>query len=200
MLRYSYSENLQIHLARGDRCVACVNEPLFMSLQVCAALCAPVLYDNIKLEKCGRMEVIWVSFTSNTFISLHTLVLHLFHTFILYMPHLLQYTLPSFLHQCTRQGACPLVTDVSSVICWNISDLNSVFTPGKSTTDHILPLCVLVGRWHEFVQGMLAACVNLNLKKAFDSVYCEALRSAPLHDSCRNYWTYLACAPGPSAV
>ena len=37
----------------------------------------------------------------------------------------------------------------------------SRFTPGKSTTDHILALRVLVEHQHEFRQGMLAAYVDL---------------------------------------
>ncbi|KAG0712996.1 TBC1 domain family member 16 [Chionoecetes opilio] len=45
----------------------------------------------------------------------------------------------------------------------------SGFTPGKSTTDRILALRVLVERRREFRQGMLAAYVDL--KKAFDSVH-----------------------------
>lgn len=49
----------------------------------------------------------------------------------------------------------------------------SGFTPGKSTTDRILALRVLVERRREFRQGMLAAYVDL--KKAFDSVHREAL-------------------------
>ena len=49
----------------------------------------------------------------------------------------------------------------------------SGFTPGKSTTDRILALCVLVERRREFRQGMLAAYVDL--KKAFDSVHRETL-------------------------
>ena len=49
----------------------------------------------------------------------------------------------------------------------------SGFTPGKSTTDRILALRVLVERRLEFRQGMLAAYVDL--KKAFDSVHRESL-------------------------
>ena len=49
----------------------------------------------------------------------------------------------------------------------------SGFTPGKSTTDRILALRVLVERRREFRQGMLAAYVDL--KKAFDSVHRETL-------------------------
>ena len=49
----------------------------------------------------------------------------------------------------------------------------SGFTPGKSKTDRILALRVLVERRREFRQGLLAAYVDL--KKAFDSVYREAL-------------------------
>ena len=49
----------------------------------------------------------------------------------------------------------------------------SGFTPGKSTTDRILALRVLVERRREFRQGMLASYVDL--KKAFDSVHREAL-------------------------
>ena len=49
----------------------------------------------------------------------------------------------------------------------------SGFTPGKSTTDRILALRVLVERRLEFRQGLLAAYVDL--KKAFDSVHREAL-------------------------
>ncbi|KAG0721010.1 Organic cation transporter protein [Chionoecetes opilio] len=45
----------------------------------------------------------------------------------------------------------------------------SGFTPGKSTTDRILALRVLVERRRELRQGMLAAYVDL--KKAFDSVH-----------------------------
>ena len=45
----------------------------------------------------------------------------------------------------------------------------SGFTPGKSTTDRILALRVLVERRLEFRQGLLAAYVDL--KKAFDSVH-----------------------------
>ena len=49
----------------------------------------------------------------------------------------------------------------------------SGFMPGKSTTDHILALSVLVERRREFQQGMLA--VYVDLKKAFDSVHRETL-------------------------
>ena len=49
----------------------------------------------------------------------------------------------------------------------------SGFTPGKSTTDRILALRVLVERRREFRQGFFAAYVDL--KKAFDSVHREAL-------------------------
>ena len=49
----------------------------------------------------------------------------------------------------------------------------SGFTPGKSTTDRILALRVLVERRLEFQQGLLAAYVDL--KKAFDSVHRETL-------------------------
>ena len=49
----------------------------------------------------------------------------------------------------------------------------SGFTPGKSTTDRMLPLRVQVERRREFRQGMLAAYVDL--KKAFDSVHRETL-------------------------
>ena len=47
------------------------------------------------------------------------------------------------------------------------------FTPGKSTTNRILALCIVLKHRHEFRQGMLAASVNL--KKVFDSVHREAL-------------------------
>ncbi|KAG0728220.1 Prefoldin subunit 5 [Chionoecetes opilio] len=51
-----------------------------------------------------------------------------------------------------------------------IRDLSSLeFTPGKSTTDRILALRVLVERRREFQQGMLAAYVDL--KKVFHSVH-----------------------------
>ncbi|KAG0717912.1 putative RNA-directed DNA polymerase from transposon BS [Chionoecetes opilio] len=49
------------------------------------------------------------------------------------------------------------------------SPQQSGFTPGKSTTDRILALRVLVERRREFRQGMLAA--YFDLKKAFDSVH-----------------------------
>ena len=49
----------------------------------------------------------------------------------------------------------------------------SEFTPGKSTTDQILALRVLVEHRQKFRQGMLAAYVDL--KKAFDSVHRETL-------------------------
>ena len=49
----------------------------------------------------------------------------------------------------------------------------SGFTPGKSKTDRILVLCLLVERRHEHRQGMLAAYVDL--KQAFDSVHRKAL-------------------------
>ena len=49
----------------------------------------------------------------------------------------------------------------------------SGFTPGKSTTDRILALQVLVECCREFQQGMLAAFVDL--KRPFDSVHCKAL-------------------------
>ena len=49
----------------------------------------------------------------------------------------------------------------------------SGFTPGKSTTDRILALRVLMERRREFRQGFFAAYVDL--KKAFDSVHREAL-------------------------
>ena len=59
----------------------------------------------------------------------------------------------------------------------------SGFTPGKSTTDRLLALRVLVERRREFRQGMLAAYVDL--KKAFDSVHREPLgSSASPWDSC----------------
>ena len=48
----------------------------------------------------------------------------------------------------------------------------SDFTPGKSTTDRILALRILVERRREFQQGMLTAYVYF--KKAFDSVHREA--------------------------
>ncbi|KAG0724089.1 hypothetical protein GWK47_041387 [Chionoecetes opilio] len=55
---------------------------------------------------------------------------------------------------------------------WLVGDLGSLgFTPGKSATDRVLVLGVLVERRHEFQQGMLAAYVDL--KKAFDSVHRE---------------------------
>ena len=49
----------------------------------------------------------------------------------------------------------------------------SGFTSGKSTTDRILALRVLVKRRLEFRQVMLIAYVNF--KKVFDSVHCEVL-------------------------
>ena len=49
----------------------------------------------------------------------------------------------------------------------------SGFTPGKSTTDRILALRVLVERRLAFQRGLLAAYVDL--KKAFDSVHRESL-------------------------
>ena len=49
----------------------------------------------------------------------------------------------------------------------------SWFTTGKSTTDRILALRVLVERRPEFRQGVLAAYVDL--KKAFDSVHRATL-------------------------
>ena len=49
----------------------------------------------------------------------------------------------------------------------------SGFTPGKSTTDNILALRVLVERRREFRQRVLAAYIDL--KKAFDSVDRETL-------------------------
>ena len=49
----------------------------------------------------------------------------------------------------------------------------SGFTPGKSTTDRIIVLRVLVEHQPEFRQEVLAAYVNL--KKAFDSVHQETL-------------------------
>lgn len=47
------------------------------------------------------------------------------------------------------------------------------FTAGKSTVDYMLALHVLVKRQREFRLGMTT--VHVDLKKAFDSVYCEAL-------------------------
>ena len=51
----------------------------------------------------------------------------------------------------------------------------SGFTPGKSTTDRILALRVLMERRREFWHGFLAAYVDL--KKALDSVHREAVWS-----------------------
>merc|ERR1712035_203667 len=49
----------------------------------------------------------------------------------------------------------------------------SRFTPGKSTTDRILALRVLLERRLEFRQGLLS--VYVDLKKAFDTVHRETL-------------------------
>ena len=51
----------------------------------------------------------------------------------------------------------------------------SGFTSGRSTTDRILGLRVLVEGRREFQQGMLAT----DLKKAFDSVHRELLWDLP---------------------
>ena len=65
--------------------------------------------------------------------------------------------------QRTNQGACPFAAgmDLQSPA----ETPESVFTPGKSTTDRILALRVLVERRREFRQEMLAAYVDL--KKAY---------------------------------
>ena len=60
----------------------------------------------------------------------------------------------------------------SHLLKWQRPEQSS-FTPGKSTTDCILALRVLVEHRREFRQGMLAAYVDL--KEAFDSVLHEAL-------------------------
>ncbi|KAG0720925.1 LINE-1 retrotransposable element ORF2 protein [Chionoecetes opilio] len=66
-----------------------------------------------------------------------------------------------------------LLTRIRSHLLKHQRPQQSGFTPGKSTTDRILALRVLVERRHEFRQGMLAAYVDL--KKAFDSVHRESL-------------------------
>ncbi|KAG0729200.1 (E3-independent) E2 ubiquitin-conjugating enzyme UBE2O [Chionoecetes opilio] len=66
-----------------------------------------------------------------------------------------------------------LMTRIRSHVLKHQRPRQSGFTPGKSTTDRILELCVLVERRCEFRQGMLAAYVDL--KKAFDSVHRESL-------------------------
>ncbi|KAG0730184.1 LINE-1 retrotransposable element ORF2 protein [Chionoecetes opilio] len=66
-----------------------------------------------------------------------------------------------------------LLTRIRSHLVKHQRPQQSGFTPGKSTTDRILVLRVLVERRREFRQGMLAAYVDL--KKAFDSVHRESL-------------------------
>ncbi|KAG0718661.1 Transposon TX1 uncharacterized protein [Chionoecetes opilio] len=66
-----------------------------------------------------------------------------------------------------------LLTRIRSHLLKHQRPQQSGFTPGKSTTDRILALRVLVERRREFRQGMLAAYVDL--KKAFDSVHRESL-------------------------
>ncbi|KAG0713639.1 Pikachurin [Chionoecetes opilio] len=66
-----------------------------------------------------------------------------------------------------------LLTQIRSHLLKHQRPQQSGFTPGKSTTDRILALRVLVERRREFRQGMLAAYVDL--KKAFDSVHRESL-------------------------
>ncbi|KAG0723026.1 LINE-1 retrotransposable element ORF2 protein [Chionoecetes opilio] len=66
-----------------------------------------------------------------------------------------------------------LLTRIHSHLLKHQRPQQSGFTPGKSTTDRILALRVLVERRREFRQGMLAAYVDL--KKAFDSVHRESL-------------------------
>ncbi|KAG0727434.1 LINE-1 reverse transcriptase [Chionoecetes opilio] len=66
-----------------------------------------------------------------------------------------------------------LLTRIRSHLVKHQRPQQSGFTPGKSTTDRILALRVLVERRREFRQGMLAAYVDL--KKAFDSVHRESL-------------------------
>ncbi|KAG0724748.1 LINE-1 retrotransposable element ORF2 protein [Chionoecetes opilio] len=62
-----------------------------------------------------------------------------------------------------------LLTRIRSHLVKHQRPQQSGFTPGKSTTDRILALRVLVEHRREFRQGMLAAYVDL--KKAFDSVH-----------------------------
>ncbi|KAG0721870.1 Ankyrin repeat and SOCS box protein 3 [Chionoecetes opilio] len=62
-----------------------------------------------------------------------------------------------------------LLTRIRSHLVKHQRPQQSGFTPGKSTTDRILALRVLVERRREFRQGMLTAYVDL--KKAFDSVH-----------------------------
>ncbi|KAG0730593.1 Retrovirus-related Pol polyprotein from type-2 retrotransposable element R2DM [Chionoecetes opilio] len=66
-----------------------------------------------------------------------------------------------------------LLTRIRSHLVKHQRPQQSGFTPGKSTTDRILALRVLVERRREFRQGMLAA--NVDLKKAFDPVHRESL-------------------------
>ncbi|KAG0714105.1 LINE-1 retrotransposable element ORF2 protein [Chionoecetes opilio] len=66
-----------------------------------------------------------------------------------------------------------LLTRIRSHLVKHQRPQQSGFTPGKSTTDRILALHVLMERRREFRQGMLAAYVDL--KKAFDSVHRESL-------------------------
>ncbi|KAG0716601.1 LINE-1 reverse transcriptase [Chionoecetes opilio] len=66
-----------------------------------------------------------------------------------------------------------LLTRIRSHLVKHQRPQQSGFMPGKSTTDRILALRVLVERRREFRQGMLAAYVDL--KKAFDSVHRESL-------------------------
>ncbi|KAG0693436.1 Transposon TX1 uncharacterized protein [Chionoecetes opilio] len=62
-----------------------------------------------------------------------------------------------------------LLTRICSHLVKHQRPQQSGFKPGRSTTDRILALRVLVERRREFRQGMLAAYVDL--KKAFDSVH-----------------------------
>ncbi|KAG0715480.1 Craniofacial development protein 2 [Chionoecetes opilio] len=68
-----------------------------------------------------------------------------------------------------------LLTRIRSHLVKHQRPQQSGFTPGKSTTDRILALRVLVERRREFRQGMLAAYVDL--KKAFDSVHLISAES-----------------------
>ena len=64
----------------------------------------------------------------------------------------------------------------------------SGFTNGRSITDHILVLRLLVECQHEFQQWMLAAYVGF--KKTFHLLSTLG-SSAPFWDSCRDYWPIL---------
>ena len=66
-----------------------------------------------------------------------------------------------------------LLTQIRTHLLKHQRPEQSGFKPGKSTTDRILVLYILVEHRREFQQGMLADYVDL--KKAFDSVHRKTL-------------------------